>query len=1224
MKTNKRRILALLLTLALLSGTFPVTVMAEEGTAEELTAEAPTGGEKAELPRQEVELSPGKSEKPANVCGDALTWALDEAGTLTVSGTGAMWNYGYSEGGEWTDAPWSGPGVKSVVAEAGVTTVGDYAFYDCTGLTDITLPEGVTTIGNGAFYDCGSLRSVNLPASLQAIGDYAFEGCTALTDIYYFGSAELWNAVSKPGAEIPASATVHFVMGGPCGVNLRWTLDENGLLTVSGTGAMYDYEYEARPGWYDSLGLITALELGEGITHIGDKAFESCYRLTSVTLPASVKSIGRGAFGVCPNLTELKLNEGLQSIGDMAFCNCVMLPAVCFPATLQSIGNWAFEGCESLTDYSYAGTMEQWVQVELKNNAFPAMRCTDGEMGLYGQCGDNAHWTLDDKDVLTVFGTGDMWDYDDASKENWEKTPWYNYNMTRLIVEEGITGVGDWAFYGCTSLTDISLPESLKTMGKCAFSNCWDLLTVTLPAGVTSVSYGAFSGCLKLQSVTLPEGVTSIGFGAFEYCWLLKDITLPVGLTTIGENAFAECHSLTDIYYIGSEEQWNAVSKSNAEIPATATVHCDYVIPGSSGVKGVTLLNTKATAELYRTDYTTLGIFPEPLEDGGAPTVSGAVFADPALASLFTLRVVDNDTLKLIPTDAAIADPKAVKSSYKSALLVTVGGEAKETFTTETLTLTVKKSTPKLKAAAVKFNTLLPDAVQSISFSGETVLTLASDYTAAAKAKKDAIPAYIEGALDNAMTLNGSAPAKGSGKLYLQAELEGWAIPASVVVSFTLAATNPTVSFKPSSVTVKPGTSDAARLAVTVKDASFAALPLVVTKITEGKTVYTPEEAPISVAIEGSTALVRPVLNDGKAHSYKVYVAVEGIAGEFAFTVKTLAEKAVPTLSAKASGTVDTGIPYSPITLTYTMKNFNTGSGESYALRIEQVKPKTKTEPEQTNDVTEQFGVVQKGSVFTLTEKTPGTLEKGCTYYACAKALGEGLETAELRTKLSVKWTDPAKVKPTVTLKASGSIDVLRPGTAVTLSVTVKNCYTHVLNPAELVFTLTEGKVKTTMTAAESPFAVETTETGFVLTVREGAAINHKTQKYTVGLNAQPDGKAVSAKAVSVSVKQGSVKLTADVKELSFSMRNPNSRGTVTLTPTDATLSQIRAVTLDAASAKLFMLTDVGGNRYAVEYKDHQPPTGKAGSKTLKLSLFFEGNETTAANATVSLKVDLK
>ena len=214
----------------------------------------------------------------SGTCGENVNWTLTNDGTLTISGTGAMTDYVFSDG-----APWYGfrSQVKTVVIENGVTSIGNSAFYGCSSLTSVTIPNSVTSIGDLAFYDCSSL-----------------------IDVYYDGYGLDWLGVNGHG-QIPDSATVHFKENlydsGTCGENVNWTLTADGTLTISGKGCISDYtavydkntsEFVTDAPWQAAKLYIKAVVIENGVTGIGEHAFYACRVLERVTIPDTVTSIG--------------------------------------------------------------------------------------------------------------------------------------------------------------------------------------------------------------------------------------------------------------------------------------------------------------------------------------------------------------------------------------------------------------------------------------------------------------------------------------------------------------------------------------------------------------------------------------------------------------------------------------------------------------------------------------------------------------------------------------------------------------------------------------------------------------------------------------------------------------------------------------------------------------------------------------------------------------------
>ncbi len=216
-----------------------------------------------------------------------------------------------------------------------------------------------------------------------------------------------------------------------------------------------------------------------------------------------------------------------------------------------------------------------------------------------GMCGDNITWTFDDEGILAICGMGSMTSYLYSSD-----VPWYDMcsSVIKVVIDIGITSIGDCAFSDCTSLTSVTLPDSVTSIGDCAFSNCTSLTSVTLPDSVTSIGDNTFSGCTSLTSVTLPDGVTSIGDSTFSGCTSLTSATIPDSVTSIGNGVFDFC---TNLYYVKLPEKveecgnslfaqcWNLMSvsipdgvemlfvnDSDAAMPGCCSLEC-IIIPDS-------------------------------------------------------------------------------------------------------------------------------------------------------------------------------------------------------------------------------------------------------------------------------------------------------------------------------------------------------------------------------------------------------------------------------------------------------------------------------------------------------------------------------------------------------------------------------------------------------------------------------------------------------------------
>ena len=468
-------------------------------------------------------------------CGDNVTWMLTSDGTLTISGTGAMTDY-YNSGA----TPWHSvcSQIKSVIIEDGVTRIGNYAFSYCDALAGVTIPDSVTTIGDQAFKDCKALTSMAIPGSVTMIGDWAFDGCGALTDIYYGGYGIDWLSASGNYCGIPSGTTVHFKSGygkGSCGDNVSWVLPLDGTLTISGTGAMEDYDIDNAP-WYSFRSQVKSVVIEDGVTRIGISAFKNCDALTDVTIPGSVIRIEDYAFSDCSALTSVTIPDGVTYIGSYAFSDCDSLASVTIPGSVTKIGGSVFYDCDALTDIYYDGYGIDWLKVDGSLSSLTGYTVRFKE-NLYGKgmCGDNVSWVMTADGTLTISGTGEMADYGSLDDSNpWDGCRKY---IKSVVIEDGVTSIGRYTFDRCMSLTSVTIPDS-----------------------VTSIRYGAFMMDTALTSLTIPGSVTGI------------------------ENyAFYGCSQLTDVYYDGYGIDWTAAGGNSSFAPDTVRFKEDLYGKGACG-----------------------------------------------------------------------------------------------------------------------------------------------------------------------------------------------------------------------------------------------------------------------------------------------------------------------------------------------------------------------------------------------------------------------------------------------------------------------------------------------------------------------------------------------------------------------------------------------------------------------------------------------------------------
>ena len=416
----------------------------------------------------------------SGTCGDNLTWTLDHTGLLTISGTGAMSDYSVSftaADGYVSDTPWYvyRNRIKAADIEQGVTGIGSGAFVACSSMSDISIPDGLTRIGSDAFLDCRSLTNVTIPASVTDIEDEAFN-TTGLTSII-----------------IP-----------------------DGITGISSSA-------------FGACGNLTSVSIPNSVTSIGYGAFTSCNSLSDLILPDSVTSIEGYAFAGC-RFTTFTIPDGVPYIGDNTFRYCGQLTDIIIPDSVTSIGEHAFLGCNALRLVYYSGTTEQWnnIQIGSDNDCLNAAQIICGynpSTGIigYGTCGDNLIWALDEEGLLTISGTGEMVSFEYGSTDAWLS----NKSVIKTVmIHNGVTSIGGFAFSGCSNLTSITMPDSITAIEWYAFQNCSALENVELPRNLSSIRYWAFDHCDSLTEIYIPESVRYMDGTVFASCQNLEKIVV--------------------------------------------------------------------------------------------------------------------------------------------------------------------------------------------------------------------------------------------------------------------------------------------------------------------------------------------------------------------------------------------------------------------------------------------------------------------------------------------------------------------------------------------------------------------------------------------------------------------------------------------------------------------------------------------------------------------------
>ncbi len=346
---------------------------------------------------------------------------------------------------------------------------------------------------------------------------------------------------------IPASAASY---SGTCGDDLTWSLDTStGVLEITGSGAMPDFERYYDTPWYSYRSYIKTITIPDSVTSIGDDAFYYCTSLTSITIPNNVTSIGSSAFFCCSKLTSVTIPDSVTTIGNDAFYGCSKLTSVTISDGVTSIGYEAFYNCsvEELIIADGSETITSTMIVcksTIKKVTIPNSVTTIGDSAFYN-CTSLTGVNITDLKAWCEIDFNNSY----SNPLYYAKNLYLNGELVEgdLVIPDSTTKIGIYAFKDCSKLTSITIPNNVTSIGSSAFYGCTSLTSVTIPDSVTSIGYGAFNYCTSLTSVTIGDGVTTIGDSAFKGCSKLTSVTIPNSVTSIGSSAFYGCTSLTSV-----------------------------------------------------------------------------------------------------------------------------------------------------------------------------------------------------------------------------------------------------------------------------------------------------------------------------------------------------------------------------------------------------------------------------------------------------------------------------------------------------------------------------------------------------------------------------------------------------------------------------------------------------------------------------------------------------
>lgn len=426
----------------------------------------------------------------------------------------------------------------------GVTSIPDAYFREWTHLTSIVLPPNLTSIGEYAFYNCESLISIdNIPKSVSFIGKYAFYGCSKMTSsISLDGLTEIGDYVFW-------------------GCSSLTTVVFHDCLEGIGQYAFYN------------CSSLASISLPISVLSIGKYAFRGCTSLSSIIIPEKVTTIEAYSFLGCSGLTTVAFHDKLNKIGDGAFSGCSSLISLIIPKSVYSIINNPFSSCSGLcsitvdSDNPYydsrnncnaiISTSSNILVTGCKNSVIPESVIGIGERAFVG-----CH------ELISIILPNSITSIGQSAFANCT-------NLSSIYIPESVFRIEASTFTKCEKLSFVHIPESITSIGNNAFSYCSSLKEVIIPESVTTMDHSVFSYCSSLESVSIPESLSTISNHTFNYCTSLTSISLPNSITTIGSAAFQNCSSLLNavipksVNSIGSYAFYNCSKLTSITIKAS-------------------------------------------------------------------------------------------------------------------------------------------------------------------------------------------------------------------------------------------------------------------------------------------------------------------------------------------------------------------------------------------------------------------------------------------------------------------------------------------------------------------------------------------------------------------------------------------------------------------------------------------------------------------------------
>lgn len=469
-------------------------------------------------------------------CGKNVTYILDSEGVLTISGSGDMVFHAASTR--------HGLDIKKIIIEDGVTNIGISAFYGCSNLTSVEIPSSVTYIECQVFYGCSSLTSVKIPSSVETIAHHVFYGCSSLTSVEIPSNVK---SIGYNAFDDCSELSTIKILNSECDIwDSMYTIPEDTIIYgyTNSTAQSYAEKYNRT---FVSLSILP--EIPDNNNIISDFKIDTS---KTVTLNSTITI--SGTLTLSDN-TEISSDIFQKEVANIRWTSSDSSIAEVTDCTgINSIYNHSTyliitvtpkkEGTVTITGVTSNG-MTASCEMIIRNS-------------VEGKCGDNLTWVLyregEDKNVLTISGIGDMWNFDNDKN----CTPWVDYidEIQIIKIESGVTSIGSYAFSHCKNVCSIDIAETVLTIGAYSFEYCKNLSNFGnswKPIESAVINEGAFY-CSGLESVTFPNGLESIGDEAFYNCIQLiggnarVNLIIPESVKSIGRGVFGNLSNLNILF----------------------------------------------------------------------------------------------------------------------------------------------------------------------------------------------------------------------------------------------------------------------------------------------------------------------------------------------------------------------------------------------------------------------------------------------------------------------------------------------------------------------------------------------------------------------------------------------------------------------------------------------------------------------------------------------------